>query len=69
MNLATKAQLDRATNAAREVERLRALLESPDPMDGVTWNKLASDYTRARSELARAHRVLQSIKKFNASLK
>ncbi len=69
MKLATKAQLDRATNAAREVERLRALLESPDPMDGVTWNKLASDYTRAKSELGKANRVLQSIEKFNASLK
>ncbi len=69
MKLATKAQLDRATKAAREVERLRALLESPDPMDGVTFAKLASDYTRAKSELARSHRVLASIEKFNASLK
>lgn len=65
MKIATKAQLDRAVKDNREAERLRALLESPDPITSEEWSRTAKAYADARSEAAKANRVLASIEAFN----
>lgn len=66
MKLATKAQLDRATNAARKVEQLRDILTGDAPISAETWAKVSKEYTDAKAELERASRVLANIGAFNS---
>ena len=71
MRIATKAQLDRAVSAAREVERLEALLtsESNDSMSSEEWARNARAFVDAKADLTKARRVLESIEAFNKRAK
>lgn len=69
MKIATKAQLDRAVNAAREVERLHARLTGEQFASAKAWAKASQEYANARAESERANRVLANIEAFNERAK